>query len=64
MNIVGNSMRAFSKEGLTASQVSDSLFRATRGVDVNMGSLGESIKRLGPESSEHRGLDLMISWGH
>jgi TP901 family phage tail tape measure protein len=49
INIVGNSMRAFSKEGLTASQVSDSLFRATRGVDVNMGSLGDSIKRLGPD---------------
>ena len=51
IDIVGNSMRAFSKEGLTASQVSDSLFRATRGVDVNMSSLGESIKRLGPDLS-------------
>ena len=49
VDILGNSMRAFSKEGLTASQVSDSLFRATRGVDVNMGSLSESIKRLGPD---------------
>ena len=49
IDILGNSMRAFSREGLTASEASDALFRATRGVDVNMGSLSDSIKRLGPD---------------
>lgn len=51
IDILGNSMRAFSREGLSASETSDALFRATRGVDVNMGSLSESIRRLGPELS-------------
>jgi TP901 family phage tail tape measure protein len=49
IDILGNSMRAFSREGLSASEASDALFRATRGVDVNMGSLSDSIKRLGPD---------------
>jgi TP901 family phage tail tape measure protein len=51
MDLLGNSMRAFASEGITASEASDALFRATRGVDVNVGSLSDSIKRLGPDLS-------------
>ena len=49
LDIVGNSMRAFSREGLTASEASDALYRATRGTDVNIKSLSDSVKRLGPD---------------
>lgn len=63
VDILGNSMRAFSSEGLTASEVVDKLFRATRGVDVNFNAISESVKRLGPDiaSSGVRFEDFLAS---